>query len=117
MFLKALHKVAFISRHSDEALIRATPKKLGGSHGHGRYFLRYHDNESRWSCTCPDWSTRRKWLPEKFKKHWDCKHIAAHTGKSSTWDAKKNMPRLTRQIMDDAKELRLELLEQEGSKK
>lgn len=107
-FFGAFEKVAFISRHSDEALVRATPKKHGGTTGTGHYFLRYHDKESRWSCTCPDWTARRSWLPKKFKKHWDCKHITAHKKDKNSWEAKPKMPKLDKETMEAAKNAVLE---------
>ena len=93
-FLDAFEKVAFTSKHTKEKLVKSTPKEHGGKDGKGSYFLRFHPEEKRWSCTCPDWNIRRKNLTTEHKEHHDCKHIVAHKTRSKVWNAKKKMKKL-----------------------
>lgn len=100
-FAVAFTKVAL--KLPDEVTVRATPKKYGGSNPKARYLLRYDGEKKRWSCSCPDWTVRRSWLPKDMKKHWDCKHIRAHKADKKPWDVKDSMPKLTSQLLDRLK--------------
>jgi hypothetical protein len=81
-------KTAFVSAHSKAGLVQSTPKEHGGKTPGSEYFVRFHPEEKRWSCTCPDWQYRRKGLDGRSKKKHDCKHILAHKKDKKPWQVK-----------------------------
>ena len=97
VFVASFTKVAFTSPHTQEKSVRATPKKYGGTNAGEKYSLKFHPEEKRWSCSCPDWQVRRKGLGKEHKAHHDCKHIKAHKLKSKSWLVKPRMKPVPKQ--------------------
>jgi hypothetical protein len=106
MFSLGFKKIAFVSKHTKEKLIKSTPKEKGGKDGKSSYFLRFHPKEKRWSCTCPDWQIRRRWLGKEHKKHHDCKHIKAHLSRTSVWKTKEKMRKYPKEVLESLREER-----------
>jgi hypothetical protein len=94
MLSSGFDKIAFTSKHTLERKVKATPKKHGGKDGRGGYTIKFHPEENRWSCTCPDWQNRRKFTTAEEHDLHDCKHIKGHLAKTKAWlVAMKKYPR------------------------